>query len=48
MNISSPRSVCATSIDETIAIITPKKLARRTPSRTSSMLITALDPKASW
>ena len=36
MNIWSPRSVRSTSIDDTIAIITPKKLWRRTPSRTSS------------
>ena len=45
MNISSPRSVCATSIDETIAIITPKKLCLRTPSRTSSRLSTAFGPE---
>ena len=33
---TGPRSVRSTSIEETMAIITPKKLDRRTPARTSS------------
>ncbi|PQM44040.1 hypothetical protein C1Y40_05801 [Mycobacterium talmoniae] len=46
MNIRSPRSVRSTSMDDTIAIITPKKLWRRTPVRTSSMLSGQSGPSA--
>jgi hypothetical protein len=46
MNIASPRSVRSTSIDDTTAIITPKKLCLRTPSRTSPRLIGASGPSA--
>jgi len=48
MNIRSPRSVRSTNIGETIAIITPKKLWRRTPSRTSARLIGGSGPSATW
>lgn len=48
MNIWSPRSVRFTSIEETIAIITPKKLCRRTPSATSARVMGSCGPSASW
>jgi hypothetical protein len=47
MNIASPRSVRSTSIGDTIAISTPKKLWCRTPSRTSSTVTSAVGPSAS-
>jgi hypothetical protein len=48
MNIWSPRAVRSTSIGETIAMMTPKKLCLRTPPRTSSRVSGESAPSAEW